>query len=443
MTRYLLLVLFTTTVAAQGTGLLSDKVLREKVSGIDLVVCRTEVKDVVTLHGSLPAGTSLAPKENVAIPTLVGEMLDKGTEKQNKFAIAQRLDRIGAKIDFTVEGALLEFEAKCLSKDLPLVVSLLAEQLRMPSFSKAEFEKTKKQISGDLQRALESTDFQAEQAFAETVFPPGHPNYSPPVRAFLTALDAATVEELERFHATYYGPAQLTLVAVGDIDVVSLRKAIAATFAGWSGGRVLSKFSNANIAERKREQTISMPDKASVTVLLGAATGLCYQDPDALALRIGTTALGQGFTGRLMANVRDKEGLTYGIGAGIKGDEVCDGSWQITAEFAPQLLEKGMLSTQRELQQWWQEGITAAELDRVKSNVIGSFKVGLATTDGLSSALLKAIQRGYDVTWLDEFPGRVEALTLPEVNAAIKKHLQPDKMTIIKAGSVSLPADHR
>jgi zinc protease len=140
-----------------------------------------------------------------------------------------------------------------------------------------------------------------------------------------------------------------------------------------------------------------------------------------------------------MANVRDKEGLTYGIGAGLADDAFADGAWQITANFAPDLLEKGLASTKRQLDAWYSEGVTAAELERVKSNLIGTFKVGLATTDGLSNALLNAIHRGYDVTWLDEYPKRIAALSLQEVNGAIKKHLHPDKMALIKAGDVPPP----
>ena len=137
-----------------------------------------------------------------------------------------------------------------------------------------------------------------------------------------------------------------------------------------------------------------MADKPNVTVMLGQGSGLKYSEPDALALRVGTAALGAGFTGRLMANVRDKEGLTYGIGAGLADDAFSDGAWQITANFAPDLLEKGMASTKRQLDGWYSEGVTAAELERVKSYLIGTFKVGLATTDGLSNTLLNAIHRG-------------------------------------------------
>jgi zinc protease len=179
-----------------------------------------------------------------------------------------------------------------------------------------------------------------------------------------------------------------------------------------------------------------MPEKTSVTVLWGQATGLKYTDPDTLALRVGTAILGSGFTGRLMATVRDKEGLTYGIGAVVNNDTFTDGDWHISATFAPALLAKGLASTKRELTAWYGQGVTATELERRKTNLAGAFKVGLATTDGLAAALLAAVNRGLDVTWLDEYPEKVEAISLEQVNGAIKKYLDPDKMVLVEAGTV-------
>jgi zinc protease len=321
------------------------------------------------------------------------------------------------------------------------LVSILAEELRTPAFTEEEFAKLKKHLIGDLQRAQESTDFRAEQAFAAAVFPIGHPNYQPPTKEFISAVEAARLDDVKKFHADYYGPAQATLVAVGDVDIAGLKSEIAKSFEGWSGGKPSGEFSPAKLPNESKEQTISMADKPNVTVLIGQSSGLRYRDPDALALKIGTSALGSGFTGRLMATVRDKEGLTYGIGASSSNDAFTDGQWQIDASFAPQLLEKGVASTKRELDDWYAKGISASELERVKSNVIGSFKVGLTTTDGLASALLNAVHRGFDVSWLDEYPKRVDALSLQDVNAAIKKHLRPDKMMLIKAGSVPPPVN--
>jgi zinc protease len=106
---------------------------------------------------------------------------------------------------------------------------------------------------------------------------------------------------------------------------------------------------------------VTLADKPSVSVLIGQPTGLRYKDPDALALRVGTAILGSGFTGRLMGTVRDREGLTYNISAAVSEDSIVDGKWDVSASFAPVLLEK---NTGRvvELQRWWKDGITEDEL---------------------------------------------------------------------------------
>ncbi|HEY5753195.1 MAG TPA: pitrilysin family protein [Chthoniobacterales bacterium] len=435
MKKHFALLFLLLTVAGVNAQIAAN-IVRTKTAGVDLVAYKTGVKDVITFRGSLPAGDSFAPKDNVAIPTLVGEMLDQGTQKHDKFAIAAELDNIGAKISFSVDGVNVNFAGKCLTKDLPVVISLLAEQLREPAFSAAEFNKVKKQLEGDYTRALDSTDFQAKQAFSEMIYPAGHPNYTPPVQEFLAAVKTATVDQLKKFHAEYYGPAQANLVVVGDFDPKALQTAVEKSFAGWSGGKWRPNFAKATPADSPEAKNVFLADKPNVTVILGQATGLKYTDPDALALRVGTAILGNGFTGRLMANVRDKQGLTYGIGAAVANDTFTDGDWFIRANFSPALLEKGMISTKRELDSWYQDGVTTGELDRTKSKLVGTFKVGMATTDGMAGAISSAINRGYDLDWLDKYPDLINSLTLDQVNAAIKTHIQPANLTVIKAGTV-------
>src|SRR4029077_9684682 len=100
--RHLLLAILCSLGAVDARAQLVDKVVRERIAGIDVIACRTGVKDVITFSGSLPAGDVFAPKNNLAVPTLTGGMLDKGTTQEDKFAIAQKLDNIGAKIEFAV-----------------------------------------------------------------------------------------------------------------------------------------------------------------------------------------------------------------------------------------------------------------------------------------------------------------------------------------------------
>ena len=427
--------------AATGAKI-APNVVRSKVAGIDLIAYKTGVRDVVTIRGSLPAGDAFAGDGNVAIPTLTGMLLDQGTTRQDKFAIAEKLESVGATIDFSVGPEMAEVTAKCLKKDVPLVVALIAEQLRTPALTAEEFEKAKKQFVGGLKRRMENTDFRATDAFVRAVYPVGHPNRAPSPDDYMAATSKATLEEVKAFHQKYYGSGHFTLVVVGDVDIPQFQGEVGKAFAGWTGGAAIIHPAKATMTDAARDQNVFMADKTSISIVLGQASGLRYHDADYQALRVATAILGSGFTGRLMANVRDKEGLTYGIGSNLSNDMFADGDWKISATFAPALLDKGIESTKRQLTAWYEKGVTADEVAARKSNLVGNFKVGLATTGGLAGSLLAAVHRGYDVTWLDEYPERINALTPEQINGAIKKYLKPDSMFLIKAGTVpgAMPA---
>jgi zinc protease len=417
-----------------------EKSHREQVAGIDLITYRTDVKDVVVVLGSLPAGDAMAESGNIAIPTLAGMMLDRGTKSLDKFAIAEQLDNVGAEISFSVGTQTVEIRAKCLKKDLPLVIGLIAADLRTAALQPQEFNKAKQQFIGALEASAQNTEARAQEAFGRAVFPPGHPNRPHTVSEYETAAKAASIEELKAFYAKYYGPAHLSLVVVGDVTASEAEAAVAKDFAGWSGGQDFIRPATPAVSTAAREVSVPLADKPSVSVIIGQPTGLRYKDPDALALRVGTAILGRGFTGRLMGVVRDKEGLTYNIGAGVAEDSIVDGSWDISASFAPALLAKGIASTRRELDKWWKDGITDQELATRKQGLVGGYLVGLSTTGGLASTLLTNVQRGYDVSWLEGYPKAIGALTRDQVNSAIKNRLNPSVMVTVEAGSVPTTA---
>jgi zinc protease len=438
MRHYVLTALFLVSGAAAAN--VAEQSHRSQVAGIDLITYHTDVKQVVVILGSLPAGDAMVESGNIAIPTLTGMMLDRGTKTLDKFAIAEQLDNVGAEIAFTVGTQSVEVRAKCLKKDLPLIVGLIASELRTPAFQVQEFNKAKQQFIGALEASAQNTEARAQEAFGRAIFPQGHPNRPHSVSEYETAAKAATLDELKAFYAKYYGPAHMTLVVAGDVAAVDTEVEIGKAFSGWSGGQDYVRPAAPAGVTAAREVSVPLADKPSVSVILGQPTGLRYKDPDALALRVGTAILGRGFTGRLMGTVRDKEGLTYNIGATVADDSIADGSWDISASFAPALLDKGIASTRRELDKWWKDGITDQELTARKQGIVGGYLVGLSTTAGLANTILAGVQRGYDVSWLDGYPVAINALTRDQVNAAIKHHLDPGAMVLVKAGSV--PAAH-
>ena len=427
-------------LGSAATANMADQAHRSKINGIDLITYRTNVKDVVIILGVLPAGDAMADPGNIAIPTLSGMMLDRGTKALDKFAITDKLDNVGAEITFTVGVQSLEIRAKCLRKDLPLIIETIAAELRTPALQVAEFNKAKQQFIGELEASAQNTGARAAEAFNRAVFPPGHPNHPHTLNDYIAAARAANIEEIRNFQAKYYGPAHMSLVVVGDVSDADTQSEMTKAFAGWSGGQDYVRAAKPASTTAASEVTVPLADKPSVSMLLGQATGLRYSDPDSLALRVGTAILGRGFTGRLMSSVRDKEGLTYNIGATVADDSIVDGVWETSASFAPALLSKGVESTRREIAKWWNDGVTDQELAARKQGAIGSYFVGMSTTLGLAETILINTQRGFDPTWLDGFPKAVKALTREQVNAAIKAHLNPSTMVLVEAGSVAASA---
>ena len=428
-----------TAISAPSAG----TIFRRQLGGIDFVVRPTGVKEVVTIVGSLAAGDAFSPADNTALALLTAALLDKGTVKHDKFALAETLAGMGATIGFDSDRLRVDFTARCLRADAPAVIALLAEQLRTPAFSAEEVAKEKARLAGELQQAMEQPAARAAIALSQALWPEGHPQRQPDLARKLADLAQATPEQVAQFHKTHYGPRSMRLVAVGDLDPATLAGAVEQAFAGWTGG-VEYPVPTKIIAPQTHGQLVELPmaEKPSTTLLFGQTTGLQARDADALALKLATHTLGgPTFTARLISTIRDTEGLTYGIGARITGDSFTDGSWFIRGTFATALLEKGEAATRRELIRWYEQGITAEELVAQKTNYVGVFKLGLATTGGMAEALLGALERGDGPEAVDTLGERVGALTLAEVNAAIRRHLDPARMVVIKAGSLPATGD--
>lgn len=423
---------------SDGSAQIAPRVRRRTVAGLDVMTLHTSIHDVVTIRGALSGGDAFNPPENSAIADLTAGMLDQGTTTHDKFALAGLLEQAGATLNFNAGTYTVGFSGKCLRKDLPLVLQLLAEQLRSPRFDPAEFAKLKQQLIGRHQHDMEDTGYRAESAFDRAVFPAGHPNHPPTDEKYLADIDAATLDQVKAFHAANYGPAAFHVVLVGDIDDGVADQALAQAFAGWHGGRSIPSVAQTPLPGAASVQRIEMPGKTSVTLVIGQPSELRYADPDYQALRMGTAIFGSGFfTARLLAHVRNQEGLTYSIGAQLADDTFSDGAWYLEGSFAPQLLDKGVQSTRRELETFAANGVSGDELKNFKITITGTYKVALSTTDGVANVLLMAVQRGYGPEWVDEYPHRIEALTLDQVNGAIKKYLRPDKMVTIMAGTLS------
>lgn len=409
---------------------------RKTIAGIDVITKETGAKDFVTVAASFPISSYYDGKNNDMVPSLTTSMLSKGTLKNDKFAFSQKLEKLGVNIYVSANKNNVSVNFKCLSEDVDQVVSLLAEELRQPLFDEKEFELLKQQLIGRIQQGLSNPGTQGSIALMQALYPAGHPNYSKSVEETMEDIKNAKLSDLKAFHNTYFGPADMHLVAVGDVNNKQLYKALKKNFKNWSGGvkRTDKKYNMVN--GKAENKIITIPEKPSAELYIGQYTGIQRDDSDYIPFHIGNSVLGGGFSGRLMNTVRDDAGLTYGIYSRHSGHTYSGGHWLVNASFNPELLAQGKEATLEQLEKWIKDGITTAELEDKKSNIIGSFKIGLATTQGMARNILAVVERGKEPSYIYEYPEELEAVTLKQVNDAIKKHIDFDKLIIIEAGSI-------
>jgi zinc protease len=417
---------------------ISDRIQRTKIAGIDLIVFPTKVKGFLTLVGALPAGRVFDSPELPGVASLTASMLDEGTLKHNKFEISDLLASHGAKLQFRPGEESILITGQCLTKDTALFIDLLAEQLREPAFPAEELEKVKTQAVAAFQHAMDEPSSMASVELSQKLFPPGHPNYHRSYKEMVDAIRKPTVNDLRKFHQSVYGPHSCTLIAVGDIDTAQLQAAIEKGFSGWQGGTDYKRdFPPVASAGAKEPAVLFIPEKTSVAYMRGLPVNVRPTSPESIPLAVANQIFGgPTFTSRLMATVRDREGLTYGIGSTISGDTFTEGSMTIRATFAPSLLDRGMVSVDQQLKTYLEKGPTEDELSYHKQFLIGNYKISLATTEGIASKILSTIQQELPLSFLDQYPVKVGSVTLEQANAVFRKYIKPEEMTTVIAGTV-------
>ena len=178
-----------------------------------------------------------------------------------------------------------------------------------------------------------------------------------------------------------------------------------------------------------------MREKANVDIMLGSAAPLRRDAADYYAAAIANSALGEStLSSRLGLQVRDREGLTYGIASRFRAPSLAAGPWYIAVSVNPSNVERAIESSLAVLRDYVERGIGADELADEKSAAIGSFKVSLSTNAGLAEALWNAEFYRLGTDFVDRYPRLVEAVTDSEVNAAIRKYFRPDHLTVVIAG---------
>ena len=408
----------------------------EPVSGIRLLTLKRG-SGVVTFSGSFLGGDVYAPSTNPRVPDVVVSMLDQGTTKSSKFEISNKLENVGARLSFSNGKARVGFGGKSLSEDMSLVIGLLAEQLRLPAFDSEELEKTKSRLITGYKKSKESTRGNALNSMLKNFYPSGHQNAADDPEVSIQHIENITTGALKKYHEEAYGTGSMVFVAVGDVSHDELSNLLKESFGDWKTSPLSDKKEEKRGSRSGGKTYVTMEDNTSTDFLVGIPVGITRDHPDYRPLYIASYILGGNFSGRLMQTVRVKEGLTYGIRSSMSGfSNDNDGYWYVGGTFAPQLLSKGESSTLREIKKWAKDGVTQKELDIAKTTLTGSYRVGFDTTGGLAGGILSAVVDWGDLSYVDNQPDKINAVTLDEVNNAIKTYISVEDLYQVAAGSV-------
>lgn len=425
------------TPASVGHSNLAARVSRSQLeTGAKLLVLENHATPTISLRGSLRAGAYFEPRTKPGLASLTADMLERGTRRRDKLQLAGDLESVGAEIDFSTDPFAVNFSARALSKDLSLLIRALAEELREPSFPEDELEKLKQQTIASIQEQQANTRYRGYERFTGVIFDAEHPYYVPPGERLIASINSITVEDVRAFYEKYYGGRSLIVVVTGDVEAEEVRAQFASAFESFGGPESVDiSVRDPEQQTGTRREVVLLKDKASVDVLIGTAAPLRRASQDYYAAMLANSALGQStLSSRLGLQVRDKEGLTYGINSVFRAPSLAAGPWYVGVTVNPQNVEKAINSSLAVLRDYVTNGIRPEELADEKSAAIGSFKVSLATNGGLARALWNAEFYGLGVEYIDSYPQIIQSVTVEEVNAAIRKYFRPDHLTVIVAG---------
>ncbi|HEX8458222.1 MAG TPA: pitrilysin family protein [Pyrinomonadaceae bacterium] len=431
----------TTPGAASRTNFAARIARTELPTGAVLLVLENRATPTIALRGSLRAGSYFEPRDKPGLARLTADMLERGTLRRTKLQLAGDLEAVGAQLEFTADPFAVEIAGRALAKDLSLLLNTLAEQLREPAFPAEELEKLKQQAIAAVQEQQANTRLRAYEKFSQLIYDPANPFYVHTGEQLIRSINSITVEDVRRFYEERYGGRSLIVTVVGDVEASEVRGLFDEAFGAFTGPRESVEVSvrDPEPQTATRRELVLLKEKANVDVLLGAAAPLRRDASDYYAATLANGALGEStLSSRLGLQVRDREGLTYGIGSRFRAPSLAAGPWYIAVSVNPGNVERAIASALTVLRDYVSNGMTVDELADEKSSAIGSFKVSLSTNAGLAEALWNAEFFRLGTDYLDRFPELIQAVTLEEANAAIRKYFRPDHLTVIIAGDYKL-----
>ena len=411
----------------------------EKPNAIEVALLpKTTRGNVVAARITLRYGDEKSLMNKAAISDLTGSMLDKGTKNKTRQQLKDEFDKLKARVSFFGAANQAGASIETTKENLPAVMKLVAEVLKTPAFDETEFEKLKQEELAGIESQRSEPQAIAFNQYRRIVtpYPKSDIRYVGTFDEDVESIKGTTIEQIRQFHKDFYGANNASATVVGDFDKAAIQKIINDEFGSWKSAKPFTRIASPYVAVKAESKMLETPDKANAMFVAGLNMPLQDTDPDYPALVIANYMLGGGFlNSRLATRIRQKDGLSYGVGSQFSASPLDkSGSFMTYAIYAPQNAEKLEAAFKEEIEKAMKEGFTAEELKAAKSGYLQSRQVARSQDASLTNTLTSNLYLNRTMQWDADFEKKVEALTPEQIKTAFAKHVDYSKLVIIKAG---------
>ena len=421
----------------------------EPIGGIRLAFLPKKTRnESVHLRMTLHYGDAENLKGFTEAAGFLPELMTRGTKDLTRQQIQDLLDknviRLGTGMNIRGFAAALgagqvTFTIETKREHLSAGLDILRQVLREPTLPYREFEVMKnEQISGveqgrsdPIRQALN----QIQRVLAP--YPSDDVRYIPTLDEQIERLKKCSPDQVSTLYRDYLGADRGEIVIVGDFDPSEVLPILAKSLENWKSQKPYARIERPfqeNI-QPKRE-TIATPDKENAAYLAGFSIPMRDDDPDYPAVLAGNFILGGGgLSSRLADRLRQKGGLSYTAMSIFQASALdTRADMLILAIYNPANREKVVTGVDEELARLIRDGVTAAELDRAKTGYLQQQSVMRTNDMLLASLLANNLYIGRTMKFQADLEQKISALSPDVVNAAIRKHLDPKRLSTITAG---------
>ncbi len=378
---------------------------------------------------------SLAGKATIG--ALVADMLPRGTTKHDRQAFDDELDKLRAKLGIDGGATDITANGQTVRENLPALLRLIAEALRSPAFSAAEFDTLKHEQRDQLEQGRSEPQEIVVRAVKRhnNPYPPDDVRYEPTLDEEIARLDAAKLDAVKDFYRRFVGGEHGEIAIVGDFDPAEIRALLGQLFGDWKAAAPYARVPKPYRATTPAAMKFQTPDKANAMLYGRLQVPITDLADDFAALLVANQVLGASPEARIPDRVREREGLSYSVGSGLQPAYIDPNStFVVYAIFAPENLGKVKSALGDELTRALKSGLTQKEIDDGKRALMQQRRIARAQDGTIASALVTQAYLGRTFAESAKLDAAIEAVTVASADVALAKYLAADRIAYAYGG---------